>query len=245
MSSPLPVPSANAGVSELLAAGTRLFRLALPKCLPTAMVAALISQAPGLLLEAQGQQLKIFEPPTDPRFWVEYGIALVLVILLFTVVTVRQRALLRGTAPDLRREVGQVFARMPVLLPASLLALLAYCAGVILFVLPGIYLLVCFAVLPSVVMFEDHTVFGSLKRCIQLMHTRWVQKFAVFVIGFLIALVCILFAALLVGVLLQAVAGNAIVQALQRALYMGFYAVMWNYLNSLCLVLYTSASSSA
>lgn len=59
MSSPLPVPGPNAGVSELLQAGTRLFRVALPKCLPMAMVAALISQIPGLLLEAQGQQLKI------------------------------------------------------------------------------------------------------------------------------------------------------------------------------------------
>jgi hypothetical protein len=245
MPSPLPVPSPNAGVSELLAAGTRLFRLALPKCLPVAMVAALISQAPGLLLEAQGVQLKILEPPTEPKFWLEYGIALVLVILLFTLVTVRQWALMRGTAPDLRREIGQILARMPVLLPASLLALLAYCVGIILFVVPGIYLLVCFAVLPSVVMFEDHSVLGALKRSIHLMHPRWVQKFAVFVIGFLIALVCILFAALVVGVLLEAVSGNALVQALQRALYMGFYAVMWTYLNSLALVLYTSASSSA
>jgi uncharacterized membrane protein len=245
MPSPLPVPSANAGVSELLQAGTRLFRLALPKCLPIAMVAALISQAPGLLLEAQGQQLKIFEPPTDPKFWIEYGIALVLVILLFTVVTVRQRAIMRGSVPDLRREVGQILTRMPVLLPASLLALLSYCVGCILFLLPGIYLLVCFAVLPSVVMFEEQSVFGALKRSIQLMHPRWMQKFAVFVIGFLVALVCILFAALLVGVVLEAVSGNAIVQAIERALYMGFYAVMWTYLNALSLVLYTSASSSA
>ena len=42
--SPLPVPGANAGVSELLQAGTRLFRITLPKCLPIAMVAALFSR---------------------------------------------------------------------------------------------------------------------------------------------------------------------------------------------------------
>jgi hypothetical protein len=244
MLSPLPVPSANAGVGELLQAGTRLFRVALPKCLPIAMVAALISQIPGLLLEAQGQQLKIFEPPTDPKFWIEYGIAVVLVVLLFTLVTVRQRSLLRGQLPDLGREVTQVSQRLAVLLPASMLALLGYCAGCLL-VLPGIYLLVCFAVLPCVVMFEDHSILGSLKRSIQLMNSRWMQKFAVFVIGFLIALVCILFAAVLVGVLLEAESGNVYVQAIQRALYVGFYAVMWTYLNALSLVLYTSASSSA
>jgi hypothetical protein len=244
MPSPLPVPSANAGVGELLQAGTRLFWVALPKCLPIAMVAALISQAPGLLLEAQGQQLKIFELPTDPKFWVEYGIAVVVVILLFTLVTVRQRALLRGTAPDLRREIGALLSRMPVLLPASLLALVSYCVGFML-LFPGIYLMVCFAVLPSVVMFEDHSVFGALKRSIQLMHPRWIQKFAVFVIGFVIAAVCILSAAVVVGVALEAESANLIVQAIQRALYIGFYAAMWTYLNSLSLMLYTSASSSA
>jgi hypothetical protein len=244
MLSPLPVPGANAGVSELLQAGARLFRLTLPKCLPIAMVAALISQIPGLLLEAQGQQLKIFEPPTDPKFWVEYGIAIVLVVLLFALVTVRQRTMLRGQLPDLGREVAQVSQRMPILLPASMLALLAYCVGCLL-LLPGIYLLVCFAVLPAVVMFEEHSIFGSLKRSIQLMNTRWIQKFAVFLIGFLIALVCILAAALLVGVALEAASDNFYVQAIQRTLYVGFFAVMWSFLNALSLVLYTSASSSA
>jgi len=245
MPRPLPVPSANAGVSELLAAGTHLFRLALPKCLPFGMIAALIFLAPSLLLEAQGKPVSLLQPPTDPTFWIEYGISKVLVILLFTLVTVRQQALLRGIAPDLRRELGQIGTRLRILLPAWLLAFVGYCLGTMLFVVPGIYLVVCFAVLPSVVMFEDHTVFGSLKRSIELMHKRWMQKFAVFVIGFLVALVCIFFALALIGILLETNSGNSIVQAIQRALYVTFFAVLWTYLSSLSLVLYTSASSSA
>jgi heme exporter protein D len=226
MPSPLPVPNADAGVSELLAAGTRLFRLALPKCLPIAMIAALIFLAPSLLLEAQGLPMNWRDPPTDPKFWVEYGLSKVLVILLFTLATVRQRALLRGIAPDLRREVRQIAARLPVLLPAWLLAFLGYCLGTVLFILPGLYLVVCFAVLPSVVMFEDHTVFGSLKRSIELMHKRWIQKFAVFLIGFLIALVCIFFALAVIGIVLETSSGNSIVQAIQRALYVACFAVL-------------------
>jgi heme exporter protein D len=245
MPSPLPVPNAEAGVSELLAAGTHLFRLALPKCLPIAMIAALIFLAPSLLLEAQGLPMSWRDPPTDPRFWIEYGISKVLVMLLFTLVTVRQRALLRGIVPDLRREAGQIAARLPVLLPAWLLAFLGNCLGTVLFVLPGLYLVVCFAVLPSVVMFEDRTVFGSLKRSIELMHKRWMQKFAVFLIGFMIALVCIFFALLIIGIFLESSSGNAIVQAIQRALYVACFAVLWTYLSSLSLMLYTSASSSA
>jgi hypothetical protein len=239
------VPSANAGVSELLQGGTQLFRLALPKCLPIGMVAALIFLTPTMLLDAQGKPVDMFKLPTDPTFWIEFGISKVLVILLFTLVTIRQRALLRGVAPDLRRECSQILTRLPVLLPAWILAFLGDCLGGALFILPGIFLVVCFAVLPSVVMFENHTVFGSLKRSIQLMYTRWIQKFAVFAIGFMVALVCIFFVLALIGVFLESSSGNAIVQAIQRALYVGCFAVLWTYLSSLSLVLYTSASSSA
>ncbi|MGA3156946.1 MAG: hypothetical protein ABSE43_05200 [Steroidobacteraceae bacterium] len=245
MPSPLPVPSANAGVSDLLGAAGRLFRLALPKCLPFAMIASLLGQAPALMLQVHGQPLKLFELPTDPYFWVEYGIAIVCDMLLFTLVVLRMRSLMRGVQPDLREELPRLLVRLPLLMPALLLALVAYTLGIALLVAPGIYIIVCLSVLPAVVMFEDHTVIGSLKRSIVLMSRHWVKNFAVYVIGFLIGCACVAFAAGLVGIALESAAGNNVTLAIEQALVIAFSGVMWTFLSAITLILYTSASSSA
>jgi hypothetical protein len=245
MPSPLPVPSANAGVGDLLGAAGRLFRLALPKCLPYAMIASLLGQAPALLLQAHGHQLRPFEVPTDTNFWIESGVAVVFDMLLFTLVTLRMRSLMGGVEPDLSKEFPRLLVRLRLLMPALLLALAAYTLGFALLIAPGIYLIVCLSVLPAVVMFEDHTVVGALKRSLVMMSRHWVKNFAVYVIGFLIGGVCVAFAAGLVGIALESVAGNNIMLAIEQALVIAFSGVMWTFLGAISLILYTSASSSA
>ena len=69
---------------------------------------------------------------------------------------------------------------MPVLLLRSCWRCSAYCRRLRCWCCRACILLVCYLVLLPVLMFEEHSVFGSLMRCVQLMNTHWVQKFAVF-----------------------------------------------------------------
>jgi len=56
---------------------------------------------------------------------------------------------------------------------------------------------------------------------------------------------CVAFAAGLVGIALESVAGNNITLAIEQALVIAFSGIMWTFLSAISLILYTSASSSA
>jgi hypothetical protein len=243
------LPSGSASVSDLMDAATRIFRSTLAKCLPVSMFATLLMLLPNMYLLTTGHQLNPLHPPQDPKFWTLYLVGVLGYLLLAAVLMLRQRAMLLGQAPQLQTEFATAFARWPLVILSSVLAGIVAMAGLFLLILPGIYLLVCFLLLLPVALFETHTPWQLLMRCIRLMQPLWRKAFAAAVIATLIVLVCVVAASAAFQVLQfglsAAGAKPAAISAFAQACGLGIQAVALVYFSALWLVFYSAASSSA
>jgi len=161
-------PAPGASVSALLETATQLFRATLLKCLPLAMLAVLFAQLPNIYWIATGHQLSL-RVPQDSTYEGLAAFGWVVEVLLFAAMMLRQRAVIAGTGVDVTRELRLALQRLPILLLTLLLAGLSVAAGMLLLVVPGIFLMVCYVVVLPLSLFEDAGPYRALVRAVQLM----------------------------------------------------------------------------
>lgn len=247
MSAVPSLPSRAAGVSELLDAAARIWRATLPKCLPLAMLAILSAYLPALYLGMAGQPIpKWPELPHDPLYWVCYAVAMVAYLLLGSIAILRQRDRVLSGQCDLASALRAAIGRLPVLFAAIVLCQFLVGLGLVLLVLPGVYLGVCSFVIWCVVLFEPVGPWAALVRSVRLVHPLWWKQCAAVVIGFLIVLVSVLTALVLAALLLGALvpAGSALGSAIAAAIGIACFGAGLLFITALGIVLYSAASSS-
>jgi hypothetical protein len=238
-------PRPNASVSDLLDAASQLFRATLLKCLPFAMVAVLCLEIPNLYWVASGHTLS-FGLPSDSNYWLLAYPASAVTAFIVSAMMLRQRAFASGATIDFRAELGAAGRRLPLVLASWILAQLSLFVGVMLLILPGIFLLVCYVVLLPVLLFENLNPYTALVRCIQLVLPHWWKVLATIVIALLVLLVCTLAAAAVLSILAALLGGpGAAVQAMVAAVTIGIWAIGCVFLSALALTLHSAASSSA
>jgi hypothetical protein len=243
------LPPRSASVSDLLEAATGAFRMTLAKGLPLGMFAILLVAMPNIYWLTKGKPLDILHPPTDVVFWVLTALGFAGYQLLAAALMLRQRALLSGLAPNMRQEAGTAITRWPVLLVAAVLGGAIIFAGMLALVLPGVYALVCLLLLRPVVLFEARDPLHALGRSFALARPMWIKVLASAVIAVLVFMICAFAAAACLGIV-QSVLSLAGVQAAALSAFaaacgLGVQAVALVFFNSLWLVLYSTASSSA
>ena len=162
------LPPLTAPVSDLLDAATVLFRMTLAKGMPVALFAMLLAAMPDVYWLTTGKPMDFRHPPLDPKFWALTAAGLVCYPLLAAMLMLRQRAMMDGGGPELRREATLALRRWPMLVIVNLLGGIAIFAGLLLLIGPGIYLLVCFLLLRPVVLFESAEPLQALLRCVRL-----------------------------------------------------------------------------
>lgn len=248
-SSPVKSPPPSAPVSDLMDAATAVFRATLAKSLPIAMFAILFALLPNMYWMTTGRAMDLLHPPTEPTFWVLSLLGFALYQALAGMLMLRQRAIAAGGAPEFQIELAGAVARWPMLILTAVLAGLAVFVGTFALVIPGVFLLVCFLLLRPVVLFETADPIQALIRCVRLVQPIWVKVLAAAVIALLVFAVCVLAAGACLQ-LAQAAFGMMGVPspasaAIAAACALGIQAIALVYLNSLWLVLYSAASSSA
>ncbi len=242
------LPPRSAAVSDIMDATMRVFRATLPKCLPIAMLAILLVQLASLYWMSTGKPQGMFQP-RDATFWILFVLGFVAWQLLAAIIMLRQRTVVAGQLPDLRREWQLALPRWPLLIVTAVLSGALMSLGLIALVVPGIFIFVCFLLLRPVVLFEKVDPLRALERCIRLVRPRWLKFCAAAVIGALMVAVCT-FAAIAALSLLIALLGAigvkaTAVNALGAACVLGLLAVAVVYFSALWLALYSLASSSA
>jgi hypothetical protein len=238
-------PRPEASVSMLLNAASTLFRATLLKCLPFAMLAVLCLEVPNLYWVASGHTLSFGMPP-DTGYWVLAYLASAVTVFIVSAMMLRQRAMASGTTIDSLAALKAAVHRLPVVLLGWILAQLSLFVGFTLLVLPGIFLLVCYLVLLPVLLFEDLNPYAALVRCVQLVLPRWWKVLATIVIAVLVALICTLAAAAVLGILAALLVGQGpAVQAIVAAVTVGIWAIGCVFFSALALTLHSAASSSA
>lgn len=245
----LKLPPLSASVSDLLDAATAIFRMTLAKGMSVALIAMLLAALPDMYWLTTGKPMDFRHPPLDPKFWALTVIGLLCYQFLAATLMLRQRTMMDGGLPDLRREAAAALRRWPMLIMTYILGGIAVFAGMLLLIGPGVYLLVCFLLMRPVVLFESAGPLQMLVRCVRLVQRAWTKVLAAAVIAGLIFVVCVVAAAAGLGIV-QAVAVGlgappAAMHAVAAACELGVQAVALVYFSALWLVLYSAASSSA
>jgi hypothetical protein len=242
-------PTHSASVSDLLETATGVFRMTLAKSLPLGMFAILLVAMPNIYWLTKGKPLDILHPPTDSVFWVLTGLGFAGYQLLAAALMVRQRELLSAHTLNMQRELGTALARWPMLIVTAVLGGIIIFVGLLALVLPGVYALVCLLLLRPVVLFEAREPLQAIGRSFTLARSMWIKVLASAVIAVLVFMICAFAAAACLGIVqsLLSLAGvqAAALSAFAAACGLGVQAVALVFFNSLWLVLYTTASSSA
>lgn len=247
MSAAPSLPPRTAGVSELLEAASRIWRATLPKCLPLAMIAILCAYLPTLYLSAAGLPLpRPPQLPSDPTYWAVYVVAMVAYLFLGSVAIQQQREQALGGQRELAGALRAAARRLPAVVAAIVLCQIAVGLGLLLLLVPGVYLAVCSFVIWCVVLFEPLGPWAALVRSVRLVQPLWWKYCATIVIAILILAVTVftalILAALFLGALLPA--GGAAANALAVAFGIACFGAGMLFLTALALVLYSAASSS-
>lgn len=233
----LLLPARGASLGEILDAGFTLYRRSLIGCLPLSLVAVLLGQLPSVYLLGTGQSLSL-ATPKDAVWWVLMTLAAVGTLWCWLSLMLRQRAallrtLLRTqestpgtTANSLVTDLLFALRILPTALATLALAVLSVALGLVLLVIPGLYLLVAFWPALALVVFEGAGARSALDGALQLVRGSWrhlaatlviviVTMMGLFVVGGLIGLVFIE----LVGYLPTSSLAASIVTAILAALF--------------------------
>jgi hypothetical protein len=244
MTASMPPPG-NASVSDWLQTAAQLFRASLLKCLPLGMVAVLCAQLPNIYWIATGHTIS-FSAEYDANFELLTILGTAIELWLIGAMMLRQRAVVLGAPILAGVELRAAWRRLPVLLVSTLLATLSVLAGLLLLVVPGVFLMVCYLVLLPVILFDGLGPYAALLRSVQLIRRLWWKALAALVIATLVFFICALVFAAIIGVIATLLAGNGpAFAAIETAITVGFGALFFVYLSALLLVLHSAASSSA
>jgi hypothetical protein len=232
-------------VSDLLGTAARLFRATLLKCLPLGMLAVLCALLPNIYWTATGHQIS-FRAQYDLNFNLLTVLGTAIELWLLSAMMLRQRAIALGAPVNAGAELRLATGRLPIILLSAVLATISVAVGLLLLVLPGIFLAVCYLVWLPIVLFEGAAPWPALVRSVRLIRPLWWKALAALVIAVLLFVI----GALVFGAILAAFAGllsgdGPAFQAFNAAGTVAFGALFVVYVSALQLVLHSAASSSA
>lgn len=157
---------------EVLDAGFRLFKASLVRCLPLSLAAVVMGQLPAVLAMARGRR---------PSLSLEMGAgewALVVVaglanVLLWGAILLRQRAIAYGQASTLAGDLGLTLTRLLPSIAMAMICGLAILVGLVLLVVPGLYLAVALLFAYPAMLLDGQSVSGSIRTSLRLVRGHW------------------------------------------------------------------------
>jgi hypothetical protein len=244
MSRSLPPPR-TLRVQVLLENAARLFQATVLKCLPLAMLAVLAGMVPVIYWRAAGHPFSALAPD-DLTYDVLAVAGTTLELWLLGALMLRQRAMVTGAPIAIRAELLASLRRLPVMFLCWILAVASTAVGLLLLVVPGLFLFVCYLVLLPVIVFDGLGPYAALLRCVQLVRPYWWYHCAAFVIALCVLLICALVLGAFISLIEQLLldSGPAF-EAIWVASSIGVGALVFCFLCALVLVLHSAASSSA
>ncbi|MGH8217686.1 MAG: hypothetical protein ACREUT_03825 [Steroidobacteraceae bacterium] len=139
-------PPRPQSIGEVLDAGFRLFRATLGHCLPYGALVMIAGEL-GNLYELFSGRLPsaTLELEHDRTWWTWYGVGLAIMLLLWGALLTRQDALARRRPVSMTAELGASLRKFPQLVALTLIAWGGITLGLLLLVVPGLYLAVALA----------------------------------------------------------------------------------------------------
>jgi hypothetical protein len=185
--------------------GLAIFNATLPRTLGFAVVAAFASNLlMQMLLGEHEEEIAGLVKSGDlaalfDRFGGELALIGVVFFLFGCAVLRMVGALARGVPGDAVSTLGDTLRRAPHLLLASLLFTLACWAGLMLLIVPGIFLMVALSFFSQAVLFDGHDGARALGASFRLTRGRWWRTFTFYLLVLLANLIALMLVGLVLG----------------------------------------------
>jgi hypothetical protein len=137
-------PARPQSIGEVLDAGFRLFRATLGHCLPYGALLVIAGEL-GNFSDLFSGRIPSATLEHDRAWWTWYGIGLGIMLLLYGALLKRQDALARRRPTSMAAELGASLRQFPQLIALTLIAWAGITLGLLLLVVPGLYLAVALA----------------------------------------------------------------------------------------------------
>jgi hypothetical protein len=219
MSAAFYPPSRPARVGEVLDLAFRIFKATLVKGLPYGICAVVAQWLPNIYDLSRGVTAHSVLDGAQPVRMVIFVIGVVLALMAWSALLLRQRALVEQRPTSMAMELGEALRRLPSFFLATVLFLLVVAGGfVLLTVVPAQYrvgvrfgllaLGVYFAVLLSctwpAVLLAHQGPLGALRQSARLVWGNWWRIAAVYAVGAVVVIVV----SILVGALITAIVSS-------------------------------------
>ncbi|HEY8052094.1 MAG: glycerophosphoryl diester phosphodiesterase membrane domain-containing protein [Steroidobacterales bacterium] len=169
MTSTLYPPPRPQTVGEILDTAFRIFSVTLLKCLPLAALSLLAGQLGNIYSLLKGQPLQsLLTTQRDPRWWLLAFVGYVIALTMTSAIVRRQCAIASGQPASPRGELAAALRLVPGLFVVLVLFVLAMAAGLVLFIIPGLYIATRLAFATTAYLLTDRGVFESLSYSWQL-----------------------------------------------------------------------------
>jgi hypothetical protein len=228
MSAPrLYPPSRPQSIGEVLDSGFRIFQSTLLPCLPYGVAWVIVGQLASIHDLVAGRPPRAFGG-SDPIWWLWYALGLLLTLILWSALILRQSALASGGASSMRGELRITLARLPQLLVLALSGVAAWAVGLALLVVPGLYLTVAFLFAVPALFARSRGPLDALAYCVRLLYGNWWRTAFILTIAAVVtlALYLVLAATALLAFTAGGIADVAMITALSRAAGIAMGAVI-------------------
>jgi hypothetical protein len=193
-------------VGEVLDAGITLFKVSLVRCLPLSLAAVVMGQLPTVYTLASGRQPSLSADMSAAE-WALVLVAGLANLLLWGAILLRQDAIARGRASSLAGDLGRVLSRLWPSIAIALASLLLIALGMVLLVVPGLYLAVALLFAYPAMLLDDQSVPGAIRTSLRLVRGNWWRTSTILTVA-LFAVVVFYAVGSVVGVILSRLIGS-------------------------------------
>jgi hypothetical protein len=188
MGSPYPYPpSRPQSISEVLDSGFQIFKSTLPTCVPYGIVFVIAGQLANIDQIITGQPLRLAW--REPRWDTFYLLGLALELLFWSALLLRQSALAQGQPGNVGLELRTALARLPRLALLFFLCAFLLVTGLLLLIVPGLYLMVPLAFAPVCLLLLPAGVLEAIRAGIRLVRGHWWRTSIVLTVAVIITFV--------------------------------------------------------
>jgi hypothetical protein len=199
MPSVLYPPQRPQAIGEVLDSAFAIFKVTLLKCLPFGLLAMVTSQLKSIYDLATGRALG----SRDVGSWLFFALGVLASIVLWSAVILRQKAVLELRETSGAAELARAARALPSMAISLALGLLGCAVGLVLLVLPGLYLMLAFPFVWQVILFEQRRPVEAFAASRRLIYGNAWRVLTIFCVGLSMLLVFDIIVYMLVAVLLQ------------------------------------------
>ena len=196
-------PAQPQSIGGVLDTTFQLYKASVVKLIPLSLIAALASSPPTIYMLMNGNSLAdplaMLTMMRSPGYWLAVIATWIGSLWLMSAAFLKIGAIGAGGDLGLGSALQQSLSRLPTILLMTLLIMLALTIGFLLLIVPGLILMVSFALCFATALFESKGPVGALSESHRLVWGNWWRTLAILTVGFIIVFVIYMAVSLVIG----------------------------------------------